>query len=51
MWGAAGSGLACPGLQLACPVGVAINKGGSILNGRYWYHIAFPFTPVAFRLA
>ena len=36
-----------PAADLSCR---CCNKpGGSILNGRYWYHIAFPFTPKAGR--
>ena len=31
-----------PATGLSCQC--CIKTGGSILNGRYWYHIAFPFT-------
>ena len=43
---AAGSAFAYLGPRLVCPVGVAMHQSGSILNGHYWSHMAFPFTVV-----
>ena len=38
----------CPGQRLPYVIARYHKSGGSILNGHYWSHIAFPFTDIYF---